>query len=148
MADAAAPAKAAPKAKKAAKPKKAATHPKYSEMIAKAIAGLKERGGSSRQAILKYILTNYNVGSNPAAVNSRIKLALKSGVAKGALKQAKGWYFSALYFDKQLHFWQLYFGGIILFRDLFHLHYNPGCMVCKTCRYAKLGLQLIVFGIK
>ena len=51
---------------------------------------LKERGGSSRQAILKYILSNYNVGKNPTAVNSRLKLALKSGVKNGTLKQSKG----------------------------------------------------------
>jgi histone H1/5 len=36
--------------------------PKYSEMVGKAIAALKERGGSSRQAILKYIMANFNVG--------------------------------------------------------------------------------------
>jgi hypothetical protein len=40
-----------PKKKVAAKPKKPAAHPKYSEMVGKAIAALKERGGSSRQAI-------------------------------------------------------------------------------------------------
>ena len=81
---------AKPAAKKVAKPKKASTHPKYSEMVAKAISVLKERGGSSRQAILKYILANYNVGSNPAAVNAHLKLSLRSGVKKGALKQSKG----------------------------------------------------------
>ena len=49
-------AQATPKAKKVAtKPKKEATHPKYSEMIQSAVKALKERSGSSRQAILKYI---------------------------------------------------------------------------------------------
>ena len=43
---------ASPKKKVAAKPKKPAAHLKYSEMVGKAIAALKERGGSSRQAIL------------------------------------------------------------------------------------------------
>merc|ERR1712141_269819 len=89
MADAA-PAKAAPKAKKAAKPKKPAAHPKYSEMIAAAVGALKERGGSSRQAILKYILKNFKVGPNETSVNAHLKLALKAGVKKGALKQSKG----------------------------------------------------------
>lgn len=89
MADVA-PAPAATKAKKPAKPRKAAAHPKYSEMIAAAVAALKERGGSSRQAILKYIIKNYKVGDNEAATNSRLKLALKAGVKKGTLKQAKG----------------------------------------------------------
>ena len=78
------------KAKKAAKPKKPATHPKYSEMIAEAVSKLKERGGSSRQAILKYITANFKVGDNAAQVNSHLKLALKSGVKNGTLKQAKG----------------------------------------------------------
>jgi histone H1/5 len=41
---------------------KPAAHPKYSEMVGKAIAALKERGWSSRQAILKYIMANFNVG--------------------------------------------------------------------------------------
>jgi histone H1/5 len=53
---------AAPKAKKAAKPKVAAAHPPFGTMIAAAIKALKERNGSSRQAILKYIVANYKVG--------------------------------------------------------------------------------------
>jgi len=78
------------KAKKATKKpaaKKPADHPKYSEMIAAAIGALKERSGSSRQAILKYISANYKVGDNAA---THVKLALKRGVAGGALKQVKG----------------------------------------------------------
>ena len=77
--------KSSPKKKAAAK--KPATHPKYSEMIAAAILALKERSGSSRQAILKYISANYKVGDNPG---THLKLALKRGVASGALKQVKG----------------------------------------------------------
>merc|ERR1712168_671245 len=75
------------KAKKAAKPKAPAAHPKYSVMIAAAITALKSRTGSSRQAILKYIVANYKVEAAKAAVQTR--LALKRGVAKGALKAAK-----------------------------------------------------------
>lgn len=78
-------AKAAPKKKPAAK--KPADHPKYTEMIAAAIEALKERSGSSRQAILKYIQTNYKVGDG---AGTHLKLALKRGVASGALKQVKG----------------------------------------------------------
>merc|ERR1712176_1592903 len=55
---------AAPKAKKAAKP---AAHPKYSVMIAAAITALKSRTGSSRQAILKYIVANYKVDAAKAS---------------------------------------------------------------------------------
>ncbi|CAC5408133.1 H1_5 [Mytilus coruscus] len=79
-----------PKKKAAAKPKKVATHPKYSEMVGKAISALKERGGSSRQAILKYIIANFNVGSDAKTVNTHLKLALKSGVKSNSLKQSKG----------------------------------------------------------
>ena len=89
MADVAAP--ATPKAKKAAaKPKKPATHPKYSEMIAAAVKNLKQRGGSSRAAILKFIAANYTLGSNQTKINSFLKVSLKSGVKNGSLKQAKG----------------------------------------------------------
>merc|ERR1711894_246290 len=91
---AAAPAKAAPKAapkkKAAAKPKVAPTHPKYSEMIKQAITALKERGGSSRQAILKYICKNFKVGSDESKVNTHLKLALRAGVKNNSLKHAKG----------------------------------------------------------
>ena len=83
MSSDAAPAKKAEK--KAAK--KPAEHPKYSEMIAAAVGALKERSGSSRQAIAKYIAANYKVGDN---AGTHIKLALKKGVASGLLKQVKG----------------------------------------------------------
>ena len=77
----------APKAKKATKPKAPAAHPKYSEMIASAITALKDRTGSSRQAILKYICANYKVDAAKAAV--QLRMALKRGVEKGALKMAR-----------------------------------------------------------
>ncbi|XP_061176334.1 histone H1-delta-like [Saccostrea echinata] len=89
MADTAPPAKS-PAKKKAAKPKVPAAHPKYIDMISAAVASLKERGGSSRQAILKYIMANYKVGNDVNSINAHLKMALKSGVKKGALKQAKG----------------------------------------------------------
>merc|ERR1712002_1074646 len=75
--------------KKAKAPKKPSTHPKYSVMIAAAIAALKERTGSSRQAILKYIIAHNKVGDEKTAA-VHLKLALKRGVASGALKQVKG----------------------------------------------------------
>merc|ERR1712064_95436 len=76
------PAAAAPK-----KAKAPAAHPKYSVMIAAAITSLKDRTGSSRQPILKYICANYKVDAAKAAV--QVRLALKRGVAKGALKMAR-----------------------------------------------------------
>ena len=78
------------KSKKTAAPKKPADHPKFIVMVTAAVEELKERGGSSRQAIVKYIMKNYNVGDNATAVNSRVKTALKAGVKAGSLKQAKG----------------------------------------------------------
>ena len=72
---------------KAKTAKKPADHPKYSEMIGAAIAALKERSGSSRQAIAKYIAANYKVGDS---AGTHIKMALKKAVAKGDLVQVKG----------------------------------------------------------
>lgn len=74
-------------AKKKAAPKKPAEHPKYIDMIVAAIVALKERTGSSRQAIVKYIKANYKVGDN---ADVHVKMALKRGVASGALSQPKG----------------------------------------------------------
>merc|ERR1712025_1129935 len=80
---------AAPKAVKAKKPAAKPTHGKYSVMIAAAVAALKERSGSSRQAILKYIIAHNKVGDEKTAA-VHLKLALKRGVASGVLKQVKG----------------------------------------------------------
>merc|ERR1719228_273362 len=52
---------AAPKAKKAAKPKVPAAHPPYA-----AIKGLADKKGSSRQAILKYVVANNKVDAAKA----------------------------------------------------------------------------------
>ena len=76
--------------KKVSKPKKPADHPPYSSMAKEAVSALKEKGGSSRQALLKYIMANYKVGDNPKAVNSRLKTALRNGVQSGILNQSKG----------------------------------------------------------
>ncbi|ESN92237.1 hypothetical protein HELRODRAFT_89725 [Helobdella robusta] len=82
--------KKAPKKKAAPKAKKVADHPKYAEMIKDALNALKERGGSSRQAILKYIAQNYTLGNDEKVINSHLKMALKAGVKNGSLKQSKG----------------------------------------------------------
>merc|ERR1711972_475363 len=47
-----------------------------------AITGLKQRGGSSRQAIAKYIAGNYKVGDN---ANVHLRMAIKRAVASGLL---------------------------------------------------------------
>merc|ERR1712204_44530 len=81
------PTPASSMATKDTKPKAPATHPTYLAMITAAIPALKERTGSSRQAILKYIVANYKVDAAKAVVATR--LALKAGVAKGVVKNAK-----------------------------------------------------------
>ena len=56
-------------------------------MITAAVGALKDRTGSSRQAILKYICANYKVDDKKAATQTR--LALKRMTAGGELKMAK-----------------------------------------------------------
>merc|ERR1712018_491140 len=58
-------------------------------MVKAAIVALKEKKGSSRQAIIKYILANYKI-DDAAKVNTRVKIALKNGLKAGTLKSAKG----------------------------------------------------------
>ena len=85
MADAApAPVKKVVKAKKVAKP---AAHPPFKAMILTAIKALKERGGSSRQAILKYIVANNKVDAAKAA--GPLKLALRKALVAGTVVKAK-----------------------------------------------------------
>merc|ERR1711881_527834 len=65
---------------------KAPAHPKFIDMIEAAIAALKERGGSSRQAIAKFIKANYKVGDS---ADTHIRLALRRAAGK-SLIQVKG----------------------------------------------------------
>lgn len=95
MADTAtsAPAPAAtPKKAKASggakKPRVKPAHPPTSDMVNAAIKSLKERGGSSLQAIKKYIAANYKVDAEKLA--PFIRKYLKAAVASGALTQPKG----------------------------------------------------------
>jgi len=64
------------------------SHPKYSEMIKAALKSLNDRGGSSRAAILKFVLANYSL--DPIQANQHLKLALKNGVKAKYFKQTKG----------------------------------------------------------
>ncbi|XP_043468065.1 histone H1B-like [Leptopilina heterotoma] len=83
------PAVATPKkAAKAQKPRAKASHPPASEMVNAAIATLKERGGSSLQAIKKYIAATYKVDVEKQA--PFIRKYLKAAVASKALIQTKG----------------------------------------------------------
>ncbi|GMS80226.1 hypothetical protein PENTCL1PPCAC_2401, partial [Pristionchus entomophagus] len=70
--------------------KKVSVHPPYASMVKQAIAGLADKKGSSRAAILKYVCGHFKVGDNVIQINSRIRAALKKGTAGGALNQVKG----------------------------------------------------------
>ncbi|XP_033207420.1 histone H1A, sperm-like [Belonocnema kinseyi] len=83
------PAKKAASKPKIAKPKIAkAAHPPASQMVLTAVKELKERKGSSLQAIKKFIAAKYLV--DPKSQAHFIKKYLKSAVASGALVQTKG----------------------------------------------------------
>lgn len=64
------------------------SHPPFFEMITEAIKKLNERSGSSRQAILKFIVSNFHVEEKSG--NQHIKIGLKNAVKAGSLKQVKG----------------------------------------------------------
>ncbi|XP_062562681.1 histone H1-like [Armigeres subalbatus] len=84
----------APKKVKAAaskgdkKAKKPSTHPPVNNMVLAALASLKERNGTSLQAVKKYIGANYKC--DVTKLSPFIKKSLKNGVAKGVLVQTKG----------------------------------------------------------
>ncbi|XP_038624290.1 histone H1.4-like [Tachyglossus aculeatus] len=86
-----APAEKTPTKKKAKKPagraQRKAAGPSVSELITQALSVSKERNGVSLAALKKALAAaGYDVEKN----NSRIKLGLKSLVAKGTLVQTKG----------------------------------------------------------
>ncbi|KAK6461509.1 linker histone H1 and H5 family-domain-containing protein [Scheffersomyces coipomensis] len=60
----------------------------YKELISSAIIALKERTGSSRQAIKKYVQSNNNIKA--ANFDSLFNTALRKGVETGVFLQPKG----------------------------------------------------------
>ena len=62
---------------------KGSSHPTYINMITNALETLKARNGSSRQALLKFIMTTYNVGNDKRQVNKYLKIALRNGIKRG-----------------------------------------------------------------
>ena len=67
--------------------KKSSDHPTYAVMISSAISTLKDRTGSSRQAITKFVCANYKVDADKAAPH--LLRALKKGVQDGVFKMAR-----------------------------------------------------------
>ncbi|KAJ6001178.1 histone H1 [Penicillium waksmanii] len=81
------PKKAAGVSKKAAP----AAHASYRDMIKDAIVNLKERNGSSRQAIKKYVTSNNQINvAFQATFDAQFNKAIKAGVDKGEFTQPKG----------------------------------------------------------
>ena len=82
------PAKAVAKkspAKRKVVKRPAAAHPTYKEMIIAAVVALKQRGGSSRQAISKYIAGHYKISDSSSV---HLKMAIKRALASGMLISA------------------------------------------------------------
>lgn len=95
VAAASVPSGASPAAKKSKsavaaskKPRVKPAHPPTAEMVNSAITTLKERGGSSLQAIKKYLSSNYKIDAEKLA--PFIKKYLRSAVVGGQLIQTKG----------------------------------------------------------
>lgn len=83
--------KKAAKKEKVKKPKKPAAHPPFKTMITQAIAGLKDRLGSSRQAILKFIMEKYfPKDADEAFVRRHLNSALARGHEQKWLHHAPG----------------------------------------------------------
>jgi len=83
----------APKKAGTSKPKAASSsaHASYQDMIKVAILNLKDRKGSSRQAIKKYVQANNNLGNTTdAQFSSLINRALTSGEEAGVFSRPKG----------------------------------------------------------
>ena len=69
--------------------KKPAQHPPYGDMVKMAIRELKERKGSSRQAIIKYIRANFKIAATEN-VESFVRRSLVAGVKAGRFVHTKG----------------------------------------------------------
>ncbi|KAI9745873.1 MAG: hypothetical protein M1818_000554 [Claussenomyces sp. TS43310] len=69
---------------------KTSSGPSYQDMIKDAITTLKDRQGSSRVALKKYVKANNKINVNDAAFDNLFNKALKSGVDKGIFAQPKG----------------------------------------------------------
>ncbi|KAF9888451.1 hypothetical protein FE257_008729 [Aspergillus nanangensis] len=79
------------KASTTATKKTASGHASYRDMIKDAILNLKERNGSSRQSIKKYVMANNKVSSaSQAAFDVQFNKAIKAGVEKEEFTQPKG----------------------------------------------------------
>ncbi|KAK1715490.1 uncharacterized protein BDZ83DRAFT_635667 [Colletotrichum acutatum] len=75
----------------AAAPSKKSTHASYQDMITDAIVALKDRNGSSRQSLKKYVKANNQINTvSDNMFDSLFNKALRAGVEKGVFEQPKG----------------------------------------------------------
>lgn len=65
-------------------------HASYQDMITDAIMTLKDRNGSSRIKLKKYVKANNQINATDAMFDSLFNKALKAGVEKGVFEQPKG----------------------------------------------------------
>ncbi|KAJ5053634.1 hypothetical protein NUH16_010707 [Penicillium rubens] len=85
------PPKKVTKVTSASKKAAPAPHTSYRDMIKDAIISLKERNGSSRQAIKKYVQSNNKINVTSQSVfDSQFNKAIKAGVEKNEFTQPKG----------------------------------------------------------
>jgi len=73
-----------------AKANTSSSHASYQDMITEAIINLKERNGSSRVALKKYVRANNSITVSDNMFDSLFNKALKGGVDKGVFAQPKG----------------------------------------------------------
>lgn len=69
--------------------KKPSAHPPYGDMVKSAIRELKDRKGSSRQAIIKYIRANFKISATEN-VDSYVRRSLVAGIKAGRFVHTKG----------------------------------------------------------
>lgn len=74
----------------ASAPKSKPSHASYQDMITQAIVTLKDRNGSSRQSLKKFVKANNNLSVTDAMFDSLFNKALRAGVEKGIFEQPKG----------------------------------------------------------
>ncbi|OLL22681.1 Histone H1 [Neolecta irregularis DAH-3] len=65
-----------------------ADHPAWKDMVAQGIQQLKERHGSSRPALKKFIASNFKI--NPDSLDVQFNMAIRRGVAHGLFVFPKG----------------------------------------------------------
>jgi histone H1/5 len=79
-----------PKVKNARAGKKAMSdRPSYLTMVLEAISDLKDRRGSSKVAVQRFMTDKYRLDKS-TTVNSRVRTAIRSAMTRGLLTQAKG----------------------------------------------------------